>query len=43
LVTPLHKLSGTKIAGAPPKYSTIRTWAAIHAGNSWEGQASAYT
>ena len=31
-VTPLRKLSGTKIAGAPPKYSTIRTWALIHDG-----------
>ena len=32
-----------KIAGAPPKNSTIRTWALIHEARSCAAQASAYT
>ena len=40
-VTALRRLSGTKISGAPPKYSSARTWLPIQSGSAWLSVASA--
>ncbi len=41
LVMPERRLSGTRISGAPPVNSGVRTWAPIQSGSPWVYVASA--
>lgn len=40
-VTPLARLSGTRSAGTPPKYSSMRAWAPSQSGSCWVQVSSA--